>query len=116
MKADTCDYGEGVTLGRRKSGKAAPAAAVGDEGDDTGADAAAGATPALANGRLDNMQGSAGPATTTGKLPSPLLNRLCVLSRACGVSFCVQTVHHIPQLRTGARPVTYARPPATCCE
>ncbi|BDA45698.1 Nipped-B-like protein [Coccomyxa sp. Obi] len=66
MKADSCDYGEDVTLGRRKSSKAAPAAANGDEDDDTGADAAAGATPAIANGRLEHMQGSAGPATTTG--------------------------------------------------
>ncbi|CAL8470720.1 g10262 [Coccomyxa elongata] len=66
MKADSCDYGDGMTLGRRKSSKAAAAAADGNEADGTGADAAAASTPALANGRLEHMQGSAGPATTAG--------------------------------------------------
>ena len=71
MKADSCDYGDGVTLGRRKSSKAVAAAADddADEAADKAAEEAAGATPALANGngRMGNMHGSAEPSTA-GKL------------------------------------------------
>jgi hypothetical protein len=71
MKADSCDYGDAVTLGRRKSSKAVAAAADddADEAADKAAEEAAGATPALANGngRMGNMHGSAEPSTA-GKL------------------------------------------------
>ncbi len=109
MKADSCDYGDGMTLGRRKSSKAAAAAADGNEADGTGADAAAASTPALASGRLEHMQGSAGPATTAGKLPATL-STSCLCSAWLEASSLVSNAHHIPSTWIGALPVTWARP------
>lgn len=75
MRADSNDYGDGITLGRRKSSKAirAAEAEVEEEGDGD-ADRGDGPTPACTNfcggGRSVPAQASGGPFTA-GELPGP---------------------------------------------